>query len=69
MKNVLEQIKDSRRNGDEKYYKRCYAESNIYDGSQNLVLDSNLKYGISITDPCLNIEDTEEIIMDFYNKL
>ena len=69
LKNVLEQIKDSRRNGDENTIKGVMLESNIYDGSQNLVLDSNLKYGISITDPCLNIEDTEEIIMDFYNKL
>lgn len=69
LNNILEQIKKSRQTGGENTIKGVMLESNICDGSQNLVLDSNLKYGVSITDSCLNIEDTEELIVNFYNKL
>ena len=42
-------------------------ESNIHEGKQQLTGD--LKYGISITDSCISIEKTEEIILEAYNYL
>lgn len=37
-------------------------ESNIYNGSQVLDDPQNLKYGVSITDPCISLEETEELL-------
>ena len=42
-------------------------ESNIKESNQTI--SSELKYGISITDKCLNIDDTEKLILNFYNYL
>ena len=42
-------------------------ESNLLEGKQEL--GGQLKYGISITDSCIGIEETIRIIMDAYNKL
>lgn len=46
-------------------------ESNINEGKQTLDHKNtkNLKYGISITDGCINIETTEQIITQAYAKL
>ena len=46
-------------------------ESNINQGKQylNCSNKNNLKYGVSITDSCINIETTEEIILNTYDKL
>lgn len=37
-------------------------ESNIYKGSQVLKDPEDLQYGISITDPCISLEETEELL-------
>lgn len=50
-------------------------ESNIYSGSQNLPNDSKLgdlkelKYGVSITDPCLSWEETKNVLNLLYESL
>jgi 3-deoxy-7-phosphoheptulonate synthase len=45
-------------------------ESNLYEGNQPISADvSGLKYGISITDKCMGWEDTEQLIMEAYNRL
>jgi len=38
-------------------------ESNINEGSQSLIENIKLKYGISITDSCINIENTETYLL------
>ena len=43
-------------------------ESNINEGKQS-INDKPLKYGISITDGCINIEDTYNILSNINNKL
>jgi 3-deoxy-7-phosphoheptulonate synthase len=42
-------------------------ESNLHEGSQPL--SSHLKYGVSITDGCLNFEDTSKLIRDAFRRL
>ena len=37
-------------------------ESNIYEGKQKLTIKSNLKYGISITDSCIGLEETYSVL-------
>ncbi len=37
-------------------------ESFINEGNQKLENPNNLKYGVSITDPCINWEETVELI-------
>ncbi len=37
-------------------------ESNIVEGRQNVVADKALTYGQSITDPCINIDDTATVL-------
>ena len=45
-------------------------ESNINEGNQSLSSDlSSLKYGVSITDACINWESTEQMLISGYNKL
>lgn len=45
-------------------------ESNINEGNQPIPDDiRDLKYGISITDKCINWSETEEIILQAYDKL
>lgn len=45
-------------------------ESNINEGSQKLPEDlSQLKYGVSITDKCINWEETEKILSLLYESL
>jgi 3-deoxy-7-phosphoheptulonate synthase len=44
-------------------------ESNINEGKQTLNNISNLKYGVSITDACINIEETNRIITAAYNQM
>ena len=43
-------------------------ESNINEGKQS-INDKPLKYGISITDGCINIEDTYNILSNINNTL
>ena len=66
-RNVIEQIK----NGNQDIF-GVMIESNINEGKQKLeetLNSSSLKYGISVTDCCINFECTKEIIMEAYNLL
>jgi len=46
-------------------------ESNLNSGKQDLdeKNPSSLQYGVSITDPCLGWEETEDILLDAFRKL
>lgn len=45
-------------------------ESNINEGNQGIPKDLNdLKYGISVTDQCINIEETEELLELIYKSI
>ncbi len=45
-------------------------ESNLHEGSQPLVRDrSKLKYGVSITDACINWVTTEELLLSAHKRL
>ncbi|MCV2508645.1 MAG: 3-deoxy-7-phosphoheptulonate synthase [Candidatus Lightella neohaematopini] len=44
-------------------------ESNINSGNQKLTLPKYLKYGVSITDPCINWNTTYKILFEIYKNL
>ena len=44
-------------------------ESFLHEGNQKLEDPKNLKYGVSITDPCINWEETVELITEADKKL
>ena len=44
-------------------------ESHINEGNQSLSDPNNLKYGVSITDACINWETTNDLITDAQKKL
>lgn len=44
-------------------------ESNLHAGRQELKSDVPLKYGVSLTDPCLDIATTREMVLSAYKKL
>jgi 3-deoxy-7-phosphoheptulonate synthase len=45
-------------------------ESNLYEGNQPIPSKlEELKYGVSVTDKCINWEETERIILAAYEKL
>ncbi|NDJ20110.1 3-deoxy-7-phosphoheptulonate synthase [Nostoc sp. B(2019)] len=45
-------------------------ESNLYEGNQPITdKREELKYGVSVTDKCINWEETERIILAAYEKL
>ncbi|MBD1837653.1 3-deoxy-7-phosphoheptulonate synthase [Coleofasciculus sp. FACHB-64] len=45
-------------------------ESNLYEGNQPIPSQlKELKYGVSVTDKCINWEETERIILAAYEKL
>lgn len=45
-------------------------ESNLYEGSQTITGNrGELKYGVSVTDKCINWEETERIILAAHAKL
>ncbi len=45
-------------------------ESNIHEGSQNINADlASLRYGVSVTDPCISWETTEGMLRWAYEKL
>ena len=48
----------------------CMLESNLSAGNQKLNDDiSSLKYGVSITDPCIDWEETESLLDWAYDAL
>ena len=44
-------------------------ESNINSGKQKLVNPNGLKYGVSITDCCIDLVETEELMKLAHNIL
>ena len=44
-------------------------ESNLQEGSQPMAAPADLKYGISITDPCMVWEQTEEVLRWAHQEL
>ena len=45
-------------------------ESNLFEGRQKITKDlSELKYGVSLTDACINWETTEELLDESYRSL
>lgn len=45
-------------------------ESNIFEGNQSLTEDlSQLRYGVSVTDKCINWEETEALLLDAHATL
>ena len=66
LKNVMKQITEG-----ETSIIGVMIESNINEGKQDLnyIGKHKLSYGVSITDSCINIETTEEFIINTYDKL
>jgi 3-deoxy-7-phosphoheptulonate synthase len=45
-------------------------ESHLYEGNQPINCKrEELKYGVSVTDPCIGWEETERVVLDAYAKL
>jgi 3-deoxy-7-phosphoheptulonate synthase len=45
-------------------------ESNLVEGSQKIPTDrSQLRYGVSVTDPCVGWETTERMLRHGYRQL
>ncbi len=45
-------------------------ESNLNEGNQKIPANlSELEYGVSVTDACINWEDTEKLLRDMHDKL
>jgi 3-deoxy-7-phosphoheptulonate synthase len=45
-------------------------ESNLAEGNQKVTADhSQLTYGVSITDACINWETTEKVLLEAHNRL
>lgn len=49
------------------YIRGVMIESNINEGKQNI--SSNMKYGVSVTDSCISMETTEEVLQNLYDSL
>ena len=63
--NVMRQVMDG-----QKGIFGLMLESNLSSGNQKIPTDkSQLAYGVSITDPCLNFGATEKLILDAYKML
>lgn len=50
-----------------KYIKGVMIESNINEGKQDIYDD--LKYGVSVTDSCISLETTKELLQKLYDSL
>ncbi len=62
--NLIEQILSGQKN-----IIGMMVESNLFEGNQKLDDPKQLKYGISITDPCISFATTAEILENAYKKL
>ncbi|BBA85214.1 phospho-2-dehydro-3-deoxyheptonate aldolase [endosymbiont of Sipalinus gigas] len=61
--NIIKQLKNN------KYIIGLMIESNLNEGNQSFDLydkNKNIKYGVSITDSCINWKDTEDLIYKIY---
>ncbi len=65
---VMTDILEQKRNGN-KSIVGAMLESNLFEGNQKLVDVNSLKYGVSITDKCLNWDDTERILLKAHEEL
>jgi len=62
-KNVISSIAEQLlQYGDQSYIKGVMLESNINCGSQKLLDPNTLKYGVSITDSCISIDETDILL-------
>ncbi|MCF2149092.1 3-deoxy-7-phosphoheptulonate synthase [Desmonostoc muscorum LEGE 12446] len=65
LENIIEQILDGNTS-----IVGMMLESNIYEGNQPMTgKKEELKYGVSVTDKCINWEETEKIILAAHEKL
>jgi 3-deoxy-7-phosphoheptulonate synthase len=65
LENIINQINEG-----QKSIKGFMVESNLFEGNQSIPEDlSKLKYGVSVTDKCVNWETTEEMLLNAYNSL
>lgn len=65
LENILQQIADGNQS-----IIGMMLESNLYEGNQKIANDlKKLKYGVSVTDKCIDWEETREIILSAYQKL
>ncbi len=63
--NVLENISKQLKDG-EKNILGVMLESHLKEGNQKLSLKTDLEYGKSITDACINIETTQDLLANLY---
>ncbi|UAJ65012.1 3-deoxy-7-phosphoheptulonate synthase [Candidatus Schneideria nysicola] len=64
-KSIMSQIKNGNRS-----IIGLMLESNIYAGNQSADLPRNkMRYGVSITDPCIDWETTNQILCELYDEL
>ena len=47
----------------------CMIESHLHEGKQAVVAGQALRYGQSITDPCLGFDDTQSLLEDLANAV
>lgn len=65
LRSVIDQV-----NYNESSIRGFMLESNLEHGSQSITNDlSSLKYGVSITDECISIDETEKLLLLAYEKL
>ena len=64
LKNIASQISNG-----EKNILGVMLESHLMEGNQKLVKKENLQFGRSITDACIDIETTRELLSVLYNSL
>ena len=57
---IIKQVKEAKHKND---IIGLMIESNIHEGKQKLCNPSNLQYGVSITDACINWNETKELIL------
>ena len=67
---VFDEVLSQRLSGNKKIV-GVMLESNLNSGKQDLdeKNPSSLQYGVSITDPCLGWEETEDMLLDAFRKL
>ena len=64
LKNVASQFSNG-----EKNILGVMLESHLKDGNQKLLNKKDLEFGRSITDACIDIETTKELLSILYNSL
>ncbi len=65
----IENLKKIQQLENKKYLKGFMIESFLKTGNQKITTKEQLKKGLSITDPCLGLEETKNLIKEFYEFL